>query len=66
MNKCGFDEIKNSGSRRKFIHKEKNIIVIIHKPHPINELKNYQLKDIINALKTSGHIENKIKETDHD
>lgn len=62
MEKCDFEIIKNSGSRRKFYHKEKNILVNIHKPHPNNELKNYQVRDIIRALKTSGHI----KDTSHD
>ncbi len=56
MKKCGFEIISNSGSRRKFFHREKDIVVCIHRPHPTNELKKYQLKDITNALKTAGFI----------
>lgn len=55
---CGydFDLLKASGSRRKFFHKEKNIIIIIHKPHPHNVLLAYQVKDLIEGLKDSGVI----------
>jgi len=41
-----------SGSRVKF--KKDNIPIILHKPHPGNELKEYQLKEIIKILKENG------------
>jgi len=52
----GFEEFnsgKTSGSRVRFIHSNYSDI-ILHKPHPNPELKNYQLKQIINQLKKEG------------
>lgn len=42
---------KTSGSRVKFIHKDKNIAIILHKPHPKLILKGYAIKQIIEELK---------------
>lgn len=42
---------KTSGSRVKFIHKDKNIAIILHKPHPKPILKGYAIKQIIEELK---------------
>lgn len=42
---------KTSGSRVKFIHKDKNIVIILHKPHPKPILKGYAIKQIIEELK---------------
>jgi hypothetical protein len=47
---------KTGGSRRRFINQKKHIINL-HKPHPGNILKHYQLKILIDALKEEGHIE---------
>ncbi len=42
---------KTSGSRVKFINKEKNIPIILHKPHPEPILKSYAIKQILKELK---------------
>ncbi len=42
---------KTSGSRVKFLNKEKNIPIIIHRPHPVSTLKYYAIKQIIQELK---------------
>lgn len=42
---------KTSGSRVKFFHKERNIPIILHKPHPKPILKHYAIKQIIEELK---------------
>ncbi len=42
---------KTSGSRVKFVHREKKIPIIIHKPHPAPILKNYAVKQVITELK---------------
>ena len=58
LNKLGFVENnkgKTSGSRVKFIHSN-NIKIELHKPHPSNLLKPYQLKDVIENLKNGGLI----------
>lgn len=47
---------KTSGSRVAFIHAEIKHIIRIHKPHPGNELKSYQLTLIRKELKDQGVI----------
>ena len=45
---------KTSGSRVAFFDKQSNHIIRLHKPHPSNELKRYQIDQIIEELKTRG------------
>jgi predicted RNA binding protein YcfA (HicA-like mRNA interferase family) len=47
----GFEKIDGSGSRIKFIHRTKNLIVSLHKPHPSNILKEYIVKQVQEVLK---------------
>ena len=47
---------KNSASRIAFYHQEKKLIINLHKPHPGNELKIYQIKEVIKFLKRAGEI----------
>jgi hypothetical protein len=50
----GYEEIaqgKTGGSRRRFIHPTHPTITL-HKPHPTPILKQYQLEQIIELLKT--------------
>ena len=54
----GYNELKTgktSGSRRKFANAEKHIISL-HKPHPGEILKKYQIKIIVESLKEVGKI----------
>lgn len=44
---------KTGGSRRRFLHEEYGPIVL-HKPHPGNELKSYQVEQIITFLRVGG------------
>lgn len=56
----GFEEDnkgKSSGSRVAFYHSQKKLILRLHKPHPNNELKAYQIKEIIEFLKGTGDIQ---------
>lgn len=58
LNKLGFYENnkgRTSGSRVEFIN-EKNVQIELHKPHPKNVLKHYQIKDIIEKLREGGLI----------
>ncbi|MBK5192895.1 MAG: type II toxin-antitoxin system HicA family toxin, partial [Flavobacteriaceae bacterium] len=41
---------KTGGSRRKFVNKNKGVI-ILHEPHPGSIVKNYVFKQIIEKLK---------------
>ena len=43
---CGFTKIEGSGSAVKFYHKEKDVLINLHKPHPSNVLKVYLIKQI--------------------
>ena len=47
---------KTSGSRVTFADSGKNDYIRLHKPHPKNILKEYQVDDIITALKERGLI----------
>lgn len=50
----GYEETnkgKTSGSRVSFIHSITNSIISLHKPHPGNILKSYQIDLIIEQLK---------------
>jgi hypothetical protein len=47
---------KTSGSRRAFYNEEKNHLIRLHKPHPGNYLKMYQIDYLINELKRLGLI----------
>ena len=54
----GFAELKKGktgGSRRKFADEKKNII-ILHKPHPGNIVKEYAIKQVIDHLKEKGYL----------
>ena len=58
LNYLGFVENnkgKTSGSRIKFIRDGK-VEIDMHKPHPGNILKSYQIKDIIEKLEKGGLI----------
>jgi len=43
---------KTSGSRVAFIDRSVNHIIRLHKPHPNNELKQYQIQQIIEELQS--------------
>lgn len=46
---------KTAGSRRKFADENKNIISL-HEPHPSKIMKEYAIRDVIEYLKSHGHI----------
>ena len=50
---------KTSGSRVAFIHAGIGHVIRLHKPHPGNELKQYQVSLIIDELKSQGFLEGK-------
>lgn len=51
-----FQKGKTSGSRVCFVHKESKHILQLHKPHPENILKQYQIEQIIKVLTEQGDI----------
>lgn len=55
----GFDYMENtlgrtSGSRIAFVNSKNKHIIRLHKPHPDNCLKRYQIDQIIESLKEQG------------
>lgn len=46
---------KTSGSRRKFIDSEKNMI-LLHEPHPARIVKKYAIKEVLAHLKEKGKV----------
>lgn len=57
LKKLGYEESKGgktSGSRVAFYNEKTRHIIRLHKPHPQNVLKQYQLRQIIDELKTRG------------
>ncbi|TGK31117.1 type II toxin-antitoxin system HicA family toxin [Leptospira gomenensis] len=47
---------KSSGSRVAWIHPKTKHIIRLHKPHPKNILKSYQINQILDELKSEGYI----------
>jgi hypothetical protein len=48
----GFEEVatgKTGGARRRFIHPH-GVVLVLHKPHPQNILKRYQVEQVIELL----------------
>ena len=50
----GYDELQGSGSRIVFRNEEIKHNIKLHKPHPGNVLKRYQIDLIIQELKSNG------------
>ena len=62
LRKYGYEQNskgKTSGSRVEFENPESDISLNLHKPHPRNILKPYQLKDTFEFLRKIRAIENK-------
>jgi len=60
LNGFGYEEFtsgKTSGSRVAFLNQETKHLIRLHKPHPKNILKKYQLDYIEEELKNMGVIE---------
>lgn len=54
----GFEESntgKTGGSRRRFVNFS-GVVISLHKPHPHNTLKRYQIEQVIEILKQEGLI----------
>lgn len=47
---------KTSGSRVAFVNAKDDHIIRLHKPHPNTELKQYQINQIVEELRSRGII----------
>jgi len=55
----GYEEIrsgKTSGSRVAFLNRENGHIIRLHRPHPGNIVKRYQMELVEDALRAKGAI----------
>lgn len=53
----GFELLKNKGSKRKFIHREKEVLIILHEPHPDKIIKMYIIDQVIEKLEEINNEE---------
>lgn len=51
MTHFGYEELKGSGSRRKFFNPDTKALISLHEPHPKPFLKAYALDLVIDHLK---------------
>ncbi|GJM60261.1 MULTISPECIES: type II toxin-antitoxin system HicA family toxin [Persicobacter] len=54
LNHLGYEEYKKgktAGSRRAFVNPDSGHIIRLHKPHPLNILKPYQVRDVVKSLR---------------
>lgn len=59
LSRVGYQEVKigkTSGSRVAFYNQSKKLLIRLHKPHPSNELKDYQIKLIKAHLEQNNLI----------
>ncbi len=52
----GYEMIQGSGSRRKFFHREKQIVIICHQPHPSPDVDKGCIDDVVEHLKKHGFV----------
>lgn len=56
LNQLGYEKKEGDGSRVKFVNKELESVIDLHKPHPGNTIKTYVKKNIVKLLKDEGFI----------
>ena len=49
-----------SGSRVKFYHSVDQKVYVMHKPHPSNIVKGYQMRNILNFLNDNDYLKKEI------
>ncbi|WP_156782028.1 type II toxin-antitoxin system HicA family toxin [Acidihalobacter aeolianus] len=52
----GYEVLKNSGSRRKFINRETNALIICHEPHQPECVDKGCVADVVEHLKANNII----------
>ncbi len=48
--------LKNSGSRRKFVHSKTKALIICHAPHPSPDVDKGCIVDVVAHLEANGFI----------
>lgn len=52
----GFETLTGTGSRRKFFHREKNVLISLHEPHPSPEVCKAAIDDVRRTLEAFGFL----------
>jgi predicted RNA binding protein YcfA (HicA-like mRNA interferase family) len=52
----GYQMLKNSGSRRKFVHSKTKALIICHEPHPSPNVDKGCIVDVISHLEANGFM----------
>ncbi|WP_332776681.1 type II toxin-antitoxin system HicA family toxin [Polaromonas sp.] len=52
----GYEMLKNSGSRRKFVHTTTKALIICHEPHPSPNVDKGCIADVVTHLEANGFI----------
>jgi predicted RNA binding protein YcfA (HicA-like mRNA interferase family) len=55
----GYELLKNSGSRRKFVHKLSKDLIICHEPHPSPDVGKCTIDEIVQHLREAGRLKGK-------
>lgn len=56
LKNLGYEQYEGNGSRIKFIRNENEDKILLHRPHPKNEMKHYAIQHVIEQLKSNGDI----------
>ena len=56
MRQRGYEKIKIAGSRVRFFNEKTEHMILLHRPHPENEIKGGALKAVKQALKQEGFL----------
>lgn len=56
LSQLGYEKSEMAGSRVRFFHQETKHLILLHRPHPENEIKGGALKSVKQALKQEGFL----------
>lgn len=56
LSQLGYEQQEMAGSRVRFYHSTRNLLIRLHKPHPENEIKGGALKAVKEHLKQEGFL----------
>jgi predicted RNA binding protein YcfA (HicA-like mRNA interferase family) len=56
LSQLGYKELKGKGSRRKFHHAARELLIICHRPHPSPEVDKGCIVDVAEHLRANGFI----------
>lgn len=56
LSQLGYEKKEMSGSRVRFYHQKNDALLLLHKPHPENEIKGGALKSVKAHLKQEGWL----------